>query len=86
MNIKEIAKHMKREFVDDFVDAFKNIDSRPEHIASFPAHLAGCSRTMPLTLNTELKIRVGAAAWNSTAERIVVGKTCQECKGTILFR
>lgn len=81
MNIKEIAKNIKR----DIVDAFKQIDSNPEHIASFPAHIAGCSRTMPLTLNTELKIRLGAAVWNTTAERIVVGKTCQECKGAILF-
>lgn len=82
MNLKEIATHMKR----DISDSFKGIDSNPEHITGFPAHIAGCSRTMPLTLNTELKIRVGAAAWNSAAEQIVVGKTCQECKGTISFR
>lgn len=82
--MKEIKENM-RNLVREISDTLSGVDSNPEHIAGFP-HGAGCSRTMPLTLNTELKIRLGAAVWNTTAERIVIGKTCQECKGIISFR
>lgn len=82
MNMKEIVHNTKREILD----ALKGIDSHPEHILSFPAHTGKCSRTQPLVLNTVLKVKLGAAMWNTTAERIVIGETCPECTGTISFR
>ena len=83
MNIKEIGRQMKREFIDDFVDAFKSIDSRPEHITSFPAHLAGCSRTQPLKVSIEFIPLPSLYSANFRTELRSI--TCPECKGTQIF-
>jgi len=84
MNIKEIASHMKRELVDDLVDAFKSIDSRPEHIANFPAHIAGCSRTSPLKLSFDFIPLPSLYSANFRSELKSI--TCSECNGTQIIK
>lgn len=79
MNMKEISKNIAREFSD----AIKGIDSNPEHIASFPAHLAGCSLTKPLIINSDLRPLpsqgTSDAGW--TTESVTI--SCSECGGSV---
>lgn len=80
MNIKEIAATMKREITD----AFKGIDSNPEHIASFPSHMAGCSRTKPLKL--EIDIIPLPSLYNPNFRTELKSITCSECNGTQIIK
>jgi len=79
MNIKETAKNIGREIAD----SFKGIDSNPEHIASFPAHLAECSRTKPLKL--ELNFIPLPSLYSANFRTELKSITCSECKGTQTF-
>lgn len=79
MNIKEIGRHIKQEFIHELVDPWKSIDSRPEHLAAFPAHLDGCSRTKPLNLTFDI---VPMPSFNSANfHSKLIRRTCSECGG-----
>jgi len=80
MKLKETIKNIKRG-INDF---WHEIDSNPERIVAFPAHLPDCSRTTPLKVETDLKAH--PMGWSSTVELIVTRKSCQECGGVMSLK
>lgn len=79
MNIKEIVQNIKRETTD----TFKGIDTNPEHIASFPAHLAWCSRMNPLKINVGNELRPLPSFNGPNFGFGPITTSCSECGGSV---
>lgn len=79
MNIKEIVRNIQREIIDPF----KGVDSNPEHIASFPAHLVGCSRTKALIVDQHFRALPSLYSPNFVVDKVTT--SCPECSGSITW-